>query len=401
MAKKYFLAVPLLLAAGVSVAEPAQKNDPAAATAKATKASTDQATTPATPALTDRPMFKFGGFGSLGLSHSNLSQGDYVVDTSMPKGVGRSSSWSARNNTRAAVHVMADFTPQVSAILQVDSEYHHDGTYRPEVEWLNVKYSFTPNFYMRVGRIALPTFIDSENRDVGYSYVWVNPPVDLYHQMSIPSSDGIDGMYRFEIGEAGNSIKAIYGTNIEERPTSKSTSKEMWGVFDTLEYGQAIFHLGYQERRTSTENLQTGVTGAWHKESDLSLGASYDPGDWFVISEWIQRRSTAKIGAMYVSGGYRINKFTPYLLHSQNSSGSFYSASTPPTDAAIARANRSQSTYSLGVRWDFMRNYDFKVQYDQVTLSDNSNGYLVNVPPNVTLYGSKFHVISAVVDFVF
>jgi hypothetical protein len=48
-----------------------------------------------------------------------------------------------------------------------------------------------------------------------------------------------------------------------------------------------------------------------------------------------------------------------------------------------------------------MRNYDFKVQYGQVKLSDSSNGYLVNVPMGVTLYGSKFHVFSAVVDFVF
>lgn len=447
MAKKYFLAIPLLLAAGISVAEAAPKDNPTAATAKAGKArakkavlpatdaasapaiagasapevataattaaaapdpatsigkrGTDKATTPTAPALADQPMFKFGGFGTLGVSHSNLSSGDYVVDTSMPKGVGRSSDWAVSNNTRVAAHATANFTPQVSAILQIDSEYRHDGTYRPEIEWFNVKYAFTPNAYVRVGRIALPTFIDSENRDLGYSYVWVNPPVDLYHQMSIPSSDGIDGMYRFEIGEAGNSIKAIYGTNTVERPTSTSDSKNMWGVFDTLEYGQATFHLGYQERRTSTLNLLTGVTGAWHRESDLSLGASYDPGDWFVISEWIQRRSTIKIGAMYVSGGYRINKFTPYLLYSQNSPGSFYSSSTPPTAAAIVRANRSQSTSSVGVRWDFMRNYDLKVQYDQVRLSDNSNGYLVNVPANVTLYGSKFHVISAVVDFVF
>ena len=64
-------------------------------------------------------------------------------------------------------------------------------------------------------------------------------------------------------------------------------------------------------------------------------------------------------------------------------------------------AQRSQSTNGLGVRWDFMRNFDFKVQYDRVTLSDNSNGYLINVPTNVILYGTTFHVISAVVDFVF
>ena len=115
----------------------------------------------------------------------------------------------------------------------------------------------------------------------------------------------------------------------------------------------------------------------------------------------MQRRSTTKIGAMYISGGYRIDKFTPYLAYSQNSPGSFYASSTPPTTAAIELANRSQNTISLGMRWDFMRNYDLKIQYDQVRLSNNSNGYLVNVQPGVNLYGSKFHVISAVVDFVF
>jgi hypothetical protein len=104
---------------------------------------------------------------------------------------------------------------------------------------------------------------------------------------------------------------------------------------------------------------------------------------------------------MYLSAGYRINKFTPYLTHSQNSSGSFIQDSPPPTSFSIQLANRSQRTDSLGVRWDFMRNFDLKVQYDRVTLSDNSNGYLINVPAGLTLYGTTFHVISTVVDFVF
>lgn len=451
MPKKYCLAILLLVYAGVSVAETDQKDNPTAATKKvgktgakkakkvvapatapasapatapaiadvsvpataptpavaaapatsAGKAGANQAAAPATTALTDQPVFKFGGYGTLGVSHSSLNLGDYVLDSSMPKGAGLSNDWPASNNSRVAANVTANFTPKVSAIFQVDSEYRFDGTYRPEVEWFNVKYAFTPNTYLRVGRIALPTFIDSENRDVGYSYTWVNPPVELYRQLSILSSDGIDAMYRFEIGEAGNSIKAIYGTNTFERPTSISKSKDMWGLFDTLEYGSAIFHVAYQQRKVSTLNLQTGITGEWIQNTDLSVGASYDPGNWFVMSEWIQRRSTTKISAMYISSGYRINKFTPFLLYSQNSPGSFYPTSTPPTATAVDRANRSQSTASLGVRWDFMRNYDFKIQYDQVKLSDNSNGFLRNVPPNVILYGTKFHVISAVVDFVF
>ena len=366
-----------------------------------TVADADQAASATNNVATEQPMFKLGGFGTLGLSHSSQGLGDYVVDTTTPKGAGLSNDWSATNNSRFAAHLNANFSPKVSALLQIDTEYHADGTYRPEVEWLSVKYSFTPNFYMRVGRIALPTFMDSENWDVGYSYTWVTPPVDLYHQLSIPSSDGVDAMYRAEIGDAVNTFKTIFGRNTLDRPNSVTTSKEMWGIFDTLEYGQATYHAGYQQRMSSTEYTLTGTTGPWIQNSDLSLGANYDPGDWFVMSEWIQRRSAFMSSAMYVSAGYRINKFTPYLTHSQNSSGSFIQSSPPPSAYDLQLANRAQSTDSFGVRWDFMRNFDFKMQYDRVTLSDNSNGYLINVPANVILYGTTFHVISAVVDFVF
>ena len=72
-----------------------------------------------------------------------------------------------------------------------------------------------------------------------------------------------------------------------------------------------------------------------------------------------------------------------------------------PTTSEQQLANRSQSTNSVGVRWDFMKNFDFKAQYDRITVSDNSNGYLINVPANLILYGTTFHVINAVVDFVF
>jgi predicted porin len=104
---------------------------------------------------------------------------------------------------------------------------------------------------------------------------------------------------------------------------------------------------------------------------------------------------------MYVSAGYRVKKFTPYLTYSQNSQGSFLPGLPPPSSSSIRLANRAQSTVSLGLRWDFMKNTDFKLQYDQVKLSDNSNGFLANVPANVSLYGAKFHVLSAVVDFIF
>jgi predicted porin len=282
--------------------------------------------------------------------------------------------------------VAANFTPKVSAVLQVDSEYHTGNTYQPEVEFANVKYAFIPNAYIRVGRITLPTFLNSENRDIGYTYAWIHPPLEVYRQEPITHSDGVDVMYRLQMGEVGNSIKAIYGSTTidtnDRSTTSKLSSRDLWGIFDTVEYGPTTIHVGYQERETDS---QTGETEARIRESDLSVGVNYDPGDWFAMSEWIQRKSTTKISAMYVSAGYRVKKFTPYLTYSQNSPGSFLPGFPTPSSDDLRLANRSQSTVSLGVRWDFMKNTDLKLQYDQVKLSDNSTGYRATVPANVIL----------------
>ena len=358
--------------------------------------------TNAEAAGTDQPIFTFGGFGSLGVSHSSMRLGDYTLDSSIPKGAGLSEDWSTTNDTRIAGHLAAQFTPKLSAVLQVDSEYHSGNTYQPEVEFANVKYAFTPDASIRAGRLTLPTFLESENRDIGYTYAWIHPPLEVYRQEPITHSDGADVNYRLQIGEVGNSIKAIYGRSTLETndflTTSNLSSKHLWGIFDTIENGPTTIHAGYQQRDTNSERLLTGDPGEI-KESDLSVGVQYDPGDWFAMSEWIQRESTYKTGAMYISAGYRVKKFTPYLTYSQNSQGSFLPGFPPPSPEGIRLANRSQSTVSLGVRWDFMKDTDFKFQYDQVQLSDNSNGFLANVQSNV--YGAKFHVISAVVDFVF
>lgn len=175
----------------------------------------------------------------------------------------------------------------------------------------------------------------------------------------------------------------------------------MWGIFDTVEEGPVTLHVGYQRRMAATRNNSTGITGEWIRNSDLSLGVMYDPGEWFAVSEWLQRKSTTKISAMYFSAGYRVNRYTPYVIYSQNSPGSFLPGFPPPSPNSIRLAGRVQNSTSLGVRWDFMKDADLKFQYDRVQLSGDSDGFIANIPTGVTLYGNRFHVVSAVFDFVF
>ena len=353
----------------------------------------------------DQTQVTFGGFGSLGISHSTMSSGDYVVDSGIPKGPGLSDFLSTTNDSRIAGHMAAQMSPNVSVMIQVDSEYHTGNSYAPEVEFVNVKYVLTPDAYVRAGRIALPTFLESENRDVGYTYAWIHPPVEVYRQEPVSHADGFDVNYQLNSGAVAHSIKALFGrTSVEtnDSPLGNGlSSKNMWGIFDTSEYGPATFHAGYLQRDSDSGYFLAGQSGAWVKDKDLSFGVQYDPGDWFAMSEWIQRKSTYKTSAMYVSAGYRVKQFTPYLTYALNSQGSFLPGFPPPSPEAIQLATRAQRTTSLGVRWDFMKDTDFKFQLDQVKLSDNSNGFLANVPANVSLYGSKFYVISAVVDFIF
>jgi hypothetical protein len=218
--------------------------------------------------------------------------------------------------------------------------------------------------------------------------------------LPIQSGNGIDAMYRTGIGDARNTIKAIAGENSTNGQSAASLSKNMFGIFDTVEYGNTTIHAGYQTRKTSLQNTLIGSLDSVSEHNNLSMGIIYDPGNWFLMSEWIQSRAPYQANAMYVSVGYRVSKFTPFLIHSQITSGSFTLGSTP-SDFQLRLANRSQSSDSLGIRWDFKKNFDFKIQYDQVTLGDHSNGFLENVSPNKALYGSRFYLISSVVDFLF
>ena len=353
-----------------------------------------------TPLPENKTLFKLVGFGTLGVLNSSQSSGDYVLDSFMPTGAGRSDTWDTNNYSRIAAQLSAQFTPKVSAQMQVISAYHSDGSYQPEVEWLNMKYAINNNTSLRLGRIELPTFLDSGNHDVGYSYVWAHLPTEIYHVLSIPNSDGIDASYRTQLGDGRHSFKALFGQNISDRPTSTTTSKDMWGIFDKVEYDQTTFNISYQKRNSSYQNNLTGISNGWYESYDISLGMDYDPGNWFFISEWIQSQTRYKNDAMYFSAGYRIKKFTPYFVHSQNSAGSYLSSSTQ-NGSFVTRPIKSQRTESIGLRWDFMKNFDFKFQYDRVTLSDNSNGFLINVPTNVLLHGDTFYAVSAVVDFLF
>lgn len=413
----------------------------------------------------DFPSYRFSGFGTLGIVHSSEDDADFLAHDLQDKGAGRHDSWSKAVDSRLGLQLSADFTSSFSAVLQVVSEQQYDGTFRPQVEWANLTYDITPDLSVRAGRIVLDSFLVSNYRKVGYSTPWVRPPVELYSLIPLTKSDGVDVSYHMNFGDVNNTFRVGYGVASARLPDGGKVETEggAWHLSNTLEYGPATFHMAYSRSRFTVGLYdeafdqyrafaqgaaliagnpfvpapirgQAAAAGAQalaledkYNANDkpfnvLSIGASYDPGKWFVMAEWGQTDSDSIFGkreGWYATGGYRWGKFTPYVTYARadlksnqkdpgiTSAPAFMGLAQNAADLNTFLNSQNglagapeQKTISVGLRWDVAKNTALKLQYDYSRIGDNSPGTLDHTN-NDFRPGGNFEVFSATLDFVF
>ena len=387
---------------------------------------------------TEPSIFSFSAFGTVGEVHSSEDKADFTNSIFQTNGAGYSRSWSPEVDSLIGGQISARITPELSAVVQVIAEQNYDGTYTPHVEWANIKYQFTPDLNVRIGRVELPTFLFSDTRKVGYTYPWIRPPIEVYGLLPITASDGADFSYRLNFGDLTNTTQGSYVQSDTQQPDNRgdAVARESFNISNTTEYKSLTFRLSYQHARLTITSLDgllaafrmfgpQGVAIADKYDSDGKpvvtevIGASYDPGHWFVIGEWGHVRFNSFLGestAWYASGGYRAGNFTPYVTYAHegaasNSDPGLTLAGLPPTLAgfaaglnaglnAVLESIPAQSTASIGVRWDFMKNLDLKLQVDHTRLGADSSGTLINLQPGFRL-GGAINLFSAAVNFVF
>jgi Gram-negative porin len=390
------------------------------------------------------PSFSLSGFGTLGMVHSDNDHADYLVDAFHPNGPGFTRSWSADPDSRVGAQLTGNITLKLSVVLQVVSQQRYDNSYRPGVEWANVKFQASPDFSIRAGRIVLPVFMATDSRHVGYANPWVRPPVEVYSLVPVTSSDGVDASYRLRLGgETNNTFQATFGSSETKFPggaglgTGTAKVRRIVALVDTVESGFASARIIYgQASLTVPEYAQLfdafrqfgpqgdAIASRYEVQDRLvkfvGVGATYDPGTWFASGEWAKFDTHSALGAKsawYVSGGPRLGKFTPYATYARikadgnTSDPGLDLAGLPPQAVPLAAflnatlnsqldAIPRQSTLSVGVRWDFWRNAALKVQYDRVGLAAGPHGTFGNVQPGFET-GGKVQLFSAAVDFLF
>jgi hypothetical protein len=385
-----------------------------------------------------RPSWSLRGFGTVGVAYSANRTADYTSSVLKATGVGYSGRWSADVDSRLGAQLSVKLDPQWSAVLQVITEQRLDGTYRPIVEWANVKYQVTPDLSLRVGRIALPMFLAADYRKIGYAYPSARTPVEVYGAIPFSNSDGIDATYRWNRGGLKNVTQAFIGhTDLKLGPEWHIKARRLAGISDTVGYGAFSARLSALTTELTLDvgrELFAGLRqfgpqgGALveryavdHKQSTaFSIGASYDPGNWFAMGETGRMKSRSFLGdttGVYTSVGYRFGDFTPYLAYARVRSNSPTTdagldlGGLPPVPAELGAGLNAylswllttipvQRTVSMGARWDCITDVAVTLQFDRVTPLGGSRGTFINVQPGFRS-GRSVNVASAVLDFVF
>ena len=331
----------------------------------------------------------FSGFGTLGVVHSDYDLADFTATVSEPRGAGYSRAWSPTLDSDVGAQANITVTDALSGVVQVLSRDDADGNFKPQVEWANLKYEFTPDLAVRIGRMLLPTYERSEIQNVGYALPWVRVPVEITYTSTATHSDGLDVLYRVHSGAVIQDLQILWGAAIEDLPGTAFNSNHTHVVLvgDTLRYGDASLHLVYQHSEP------TGFPPA--RPQLFGAGFTYDPGTWFVTGDSNHTHDPyfGDFFAWYLSAGVRLGRFAPYATYS--------SAHANSAGSSELQSLGNEHTVGAGVRWDFAKNLDFKLQLDQVTMAtlDDPAGF-ANLQPGARV-GDNAHVLSLALDFVF
>ena len=384
------------------------------------------------------PDWRISGFGTLGVVHNSESEGDYTSSVMKRNGAGATHRWSADVDTRLGMQLDATLAKRWSAVLQVVSEQGLDNSYRPRVEWANVKYQVTPELALRIGRVAQPIFLTADYRKVGYAYPWLRPPVEGYNSLPVTSSDGVDATLRWSLGPVRNASQVLYGhsavTLVEPLHVY---GRGGIGLSNTSDWGALSMRVNAVQAEI-TSNIGSDLFDAFdgfgpagralsrryaldHQRITLaSVGVSYDPGTWFVMAEADRTNSDSFLGSTrsaYVSAGWRWRALTPYATWAHvraagptSDRGLPTAGLAPALAPAVAALNAGlngllatipqQTSVAAGLRWDLRANMALKVQYDRVTPHGGSRGTLINTTPRFRS-GRTAHVASVALDFVY
>lgn len=375
------------------------------------------------------------GFGSLGWTQTDNNDLGFITSGILSPYTGVDSSGTFDSDTGFGLQGRVSYDMfSITAQVVSRGEQH----YNPKFEWLYGAVELYDGLSVRGGRLRLPVYMLSESLEVGYSYNWIRPPVEVYNQVPITNYDGGDITYSNSIFDWDYSLQMFYGQrNIDEENHLKL--RDILGLNGSIGNEYVTFRAGYANTAMTVDSprfvpLLGGLrsVGLGHIADELDtvdengdfyeIGFTLDYENFLLSGEYTWLRTAgirADSEAWYLSTGYRIGSFTPTFTFS-----SFRDTDHKHLDNAIAGTagtpfqgmlmgmlpsqNRKQESITLGLRYDVdTSNYSLvptmaiKAEWQYINPKGTSGLFDDSRLGADDYTGSGVSVFSVALDFVF
>jgi hypothetical protein len=379
----------------------------------------------AIPASAALPDIDLSGFGTAGFAITDTGRAEFARSQTLLTGANNEGDVGVDSlfAFQATVHLTDIFSATAQAMVR---RLFSTG-FQLDIPVFFAKADLTHDLSIRVGRIQLPVFMNSDYRQVGYSNTWMRPPIEVYGQIPFDSDDGADILYRTTVGPADINAQAFYGKTDATVSGATIQSRVNWGVNVNVTVGPLSVRAGRNQSRftsisTSVNQLlaainAAGFTALANRLAPVNVpfeftdfGFSLD-GTHLTLQGEVAKETAggfvASADGQYLLAGYRIGKFTPYAIYAREKITSARTDTTIPQIGAliplalgvnqlINSVGADQHTISAGIRWDVHESVDLKLQVDRV--SPQGNGLFINPQPG---FHGPVTVAGMTVDFVF
>jgi len=345
-----------------------------------------------------------------------------------------SDSITLEYDTKYGVNLRTQVTENIEGAAQLLAN-GRNGTFELEAEWFYASYSVTDNFRVRLGKLNLQTFLLSDYIEVGNLYPWVRPPEEVYALNPMRNFPGAELLHvshfgknttltsQFFIGSAQVDIspvtrfKAENGFGINFQLDHPNFTLRIGGITPTVKLTQnhVIFH------DDAGNPIFQSIGGTLDEEDRmymLTAGYSFNLGGLIGYGEYIDVQADGVTGAIfpdqtgyYVTFGYQIGSFLPFITAAGNDGESNYAAlfdSTSPVFGFQPNPLVIQDSITFGLRYDINDYADIKFEWKSVdptldpgAISNFGQAFNAGWSIGGGQTEDKYNVISLVYDMVF
>ncbi len=308
----------------------------------------------------------------------------------------------------------------LSAEVQGVTRRDATGRWQPQLARAFLRYEPSPAWMLRAGRIGLDLYLLGDALDVGYAYLTMRPPPEVYGILANAEFDGADATYSRALGAALMRLRAFGGQIPFQIATAGGgiidlSNNDMFGLsadyldgnWDTRvavvrlsELSATPFMRRAAELRATSVPQDAALAGSLLHTPQITYaaeaGTNYTGTHLRATAMLVRFDSHDPVGPNentgYLRLGWRIRNVTPFVVFSvAENFGHARPSGLPPLPVfaqLIAGAAQAQTFFqttqrdlSLGTRYDFAPHMDCKVQLDQVWLAHTALIFDTNVPP--------------------